>query len=341
MILVRRWADRRRIQKLKQSWEAFRAMCELEMVAQTAAAESSSPAGGAENGAALDKSENGYPVTSYAAHARQAIGATAGASLEGRFLRIKADTARLLPVLSEVVGRRAIEQEADAAERGMTELLNRVPSLADLQRLSPAEQETILRDWHVLYLFLSKLEGAMTGSAINGTALRAPADWTRRDARAGRSRLGGLASFGLEAAIVLGFIMLAAAMLGIDFAQVRRLGTAAIGRTPTRTAPTVAGADVSQTPTGETEVTASSAAPDFSSTPTSAPPVSGAAGASAPAIGPAPRPAPVTRAEQAFPLRMPRVVQPVLLRYGTVGTYLLAGAFVCGIALLFGLRSRT
>ena len=52
MILVRRWADRRRIQKLKQSWEAFRAMCELEMVAPTAAAESSSP-GGAENGAAL------------------------------------------------------------------------------------------------------------------------------------------------------------------------------------------------------------------------------------------------------------------------------------------------
>jgi len=63
--------------------------------------------------------------------------------------------------------------------------------------------------------------------------------------------------------------------------------------------------------------------------------------AGAPAAEPARGAAPVTRAEQAFAFRMPRVVQPVLLRYGTTGTYLLAGAFVCGIALLLGVRSRT
>jgi hypothetical protein len=336
MILVRRWADRRRIRQLKKQWEAFRAICELEIAAR----DSGEQADGAENGAAervengsADRSGNGLALAGHETAPAWRRSASVMAPLEGRFLRIKAETARLLPVLSEVVGRRALEQEAEAAQRDMTELLNRVPSLADLERMSAAEQQAILREWHVLYLFLAKLEGAMTGTAIHGAALSAPADWMRRDTRERRSRAAAVAGFGLEAAIVLGFLFLAAAMLGIDRSQVRQLGSAALRGDLGHAAHRVAGADVAQTPTGETEVTAS-AAPDSSSTQVSVP-------AAAP---PAPPTAPVTppaRTEQAFAFRMPRVVQPVLLRYGTAGSYLLAGAFACGLALLFGLRSRS
>jgi hypothetical protein len=341
MILLRQWADRRRIRQLKQSWEAFRAICELELAAHDHDPEAAQSPAGAANGSPIERSN--------ASH--HSAAAMTNAGLENRFLRIKAETARLLPVLSEVVGRRAIEQEAEAAQRDMTELLNRVPSLADLSEMTPLEHQAILREWHVLYLFLAKLEGAMTGSAVHGTALRAPTDWLRRDQRERRSRLSAIASFGLEAGIVLGFILMAAAMLGIDLNQARRFGSAALGRDRAQSAPTVAGADMAQTPTGETEVTAS-AAPDFSSTPGAVPAAGSAPAVAAPAA-PAAAPlasatAPATgvtaappRTEQAFAFRMPRVVQPVIQRYGTVGTYVLAGAFACGLALLFGLRSRT
>jgi hypothetical protein len=345
MILLRRWADRRRIRQLKQSWEAFRAICELELAAHDADPEG--PPDGAANGSPGSERPDEAP-------ARRGFVPPSSAGLEGRFLRIKAETARLLPVLSEVVGRRALEQEADAAQRDMTELLNRVPSLADLSEMTPAEHQALLREWHVLYLFLAKLEGAMTGSAVHGTALRAPVDWLRRDTRERHSRLSAIAGFGLEAGIVLGFILMAAAMLDIDLNQARRFASAVMGRDRAQTAPMVAGADVAQTPTGETEVTAS-AAPDSSSTPVSvpaagpppaatpgAPPgaASSQASAAAPAAPSGGSPVP-HHTEQAFAFRMPRVVQPVILRYGTVGTYILAGAFACGLALLFGLRSRT
>jgi hypothetical protein len=75
----------------------------------------------------------------------------------------------------------------------------------------------------------------------------------------------------------------------------------------------VSGAGVAQTPTGETEVTAP-AAPASSS---------GRAGSGS-----------------AFHFRMPRLVQPVILRYGTVGAFVLFGAFMSGLLLIFGVRSR-
>ncbi len=139
--------------------------------------------------------------------------------------------------------------------------------------------------------------------------------------------------------MILGFLFLGASILGIDAGDVRRL---ARGSSPVAE-PTeqIAGAAVAQ-PTGETEVTAP-AAPSSSS-----PPAAGVATASPPAgpAGPAvaaPAAAAPTRAavQSAFAFRMPRLVQPVIVRYGTVGALVLAGAFACGLLLLFGLRSRT
>jgi hypothetical protein len=152
----------------------------------------------------------------------------------------------------------------------------------------------------------------MTGSAVGGAALHAPSDWTRREERARGSRLRALGGLVAEAAVILGFVFVAGSILGIGAGDVRRL-TQGESRKPQET---IAGAAVAQ-PTGETEVTAPAA-------PSSSLP---------PAAGPAARPA--------VDFRMPRLVQPVFVRYGTAGALVLAGAFACGLLLLFGLRSRT
>jgi len=280
--MIRRWRDRRRIRALRRAWETFRATLEPMFAAPA------DEAGGTE--------ETSVPA----------------ADAEARFLALKEQTAKLLPVLGTVVGRRALEQEALAALRDMTELMNRTTTLAGARRLSAAQREDLLREWHVLYIFLAKLEGAMTGSAMDGAALAGPGVWAERENGFGgerkRSRLAGVVVFALEAAIVIGFVLAAASILGIgrDDLRLGAAGGASVG-----------GAGVAQAPTGETEVTAP-AAPTLSSS-ASAPPVS---------------------SRSSFRFRMPRLVQPVVMRYGTAGAFVLLGAFVSGLLLVFGVRSR-
>ena len=329
MRIVRRWADRRRIRELKRSWEAFHALLAHEIAVLEA--EEQVIARAAAQGDVVGESNGTRAATPALARSGARAASRAGSiPMEARFLRVKADVAGRLPALGEVVGRRALEQEAAAAQRDMTELLNRVPSLVEASRMPAAERAVILREWHVLYLFLSQLEGAMTGSAIGGAALQAPSDWTRREDPGRRSRLRGLAGFAAEATVIVGFLFLAASILGIGGHDIRRLvrGASPVVQSPE----TSAGAAVAQ-PTGETEVTAP-AAPSSSS-----PPAAGVATASPPAViaaGPAP-----AAVRPAFAFRTPRLVQPVIVRYGTVGALVLAGAFACGLLLLFGLRSRT
>lgn len=285
MKMLRRWADRRRIRALRGTWESFRDSLEpaLAAAAETASEEF--------EGGPLDH--------------RAAVLETQAAAADRRFLATKAATARHMPALSAIVGRRALEQEAAAAARDMTELMNRVPTLEDARHKSLEERDAILREWHVLYLFLAKLEGAMTGSAMDGAALSTPSEWAPREAGSSparrHSRLAGLAIFAVEVAIVVGFVLLVASILGIGTDDVRAVLS---GR------PAVEGAAVAQAPTGETEVTAPAAPAS------SRPPASSSS------------------------FRMPRLVQPVIARYGTVGTFVLIGAFACGLLLMFGLRSR-
>ncbi len=282
--MIRRWQDRRRIRALRRAWEIFRAT--LEPILATVAEE---------------------------------VASEPGAEAEARFLALKEQTAKRLPVLGTVVGRRALEQEALAALRDMTELMNRTTTLATARRLSAAQREDLLREWHVLYIFLAKLEGAMTGSAMDGAALAGPGVWAERDSGFGggerkRSRLAGVVVFALEAAIVIGFVFAAASILGIGRNDLR-LGAAG--------GASVGGAGVAQAPTGETEVTAPAA------------PTSSAAGR-----GPQAPAAAATSSRSSFRFRMPRLVQPVIMRYGTAGAFVLLGAFASGLLLVFGVRSR-
>jgi hypothetical protein len=273
MNMLRRWADRRRIRALRRSWEAFRVSLALEL-------------------ATASQDDEDAPESAAIASPR-----------DNRFLATKAATARRMPALSAVVGRRALEQEAAAAARDMTELMNRVPTLADARQKSLLERDEILREWHILYLFLAKLEGAMTGSATDGAALSTPAEWTQRQLTpqpGGRSRLAKVAVLAVEVAIVIGFLLLVASFLGIGADDLRGVLSGRSG---------VEGAAVAQAPTGETEVTAP-AAPASSS------------------------------ASSSSSFRMPRLVQPVIMRYGTLGTFVLCGAVACGLLLMFGLRSR-
>lgn len=287
MKMLRRWADRRRIRALRRTWESFRDSLEPALAAETANDMPDTVAGTPDPGEGVRDMQAGP-----------------GAAEDRRFLATKAATARHMPVLSAVVGRRSLEQEAAAAARDMTELMNRVPTLEDARHKSRDERDAILREWHVLYLFLAKLEGAMTGSAVDGAALRTPSEWAPRDAGAApagrRSRLRGMAIFAVELAIVIAFVLLVASILGFGTDDVRAVLS---GR------PAVEGAAVAQAPTGETEVTAPAA--------------------------PASHPSSFSSS-----FRMPRLVQPVIARYGTVGTFVLVGAFACGLLLMFGLRSR-
>ena len=87
MTMFKRWTDRRRIRRLARSWHRFRAA-----------------------------------VQPWFAAAQEPP-----ARRERAFLAVKSRVASQLPVLGEVYGRRALEQEALAAMRDMTELVNRGP----------------------------------------------------------------------------------------------------------------------------------------------------------------------------------------------------------------------
>jgi hypothetical protein len=80
---------------------------------------------------------------------------------EEEFLRLKAKIAHLLPVLTVVERGRTIDPEALAAVRDITEMLNSFTTLATPEPLTRAETEEIIAQWHRLFIFLNKLEGAL------------------------------------------------------------------------------------------------------------------------------------------------------------------------------------
>jgi len=316
MRILRRWADRRRIRRLRRAWETLRATVEPQF---------SKADGGDEVPVTVTEAEKrfipGFELGPFRPGGGPAVANSAAE--EGRFLALKARTARALPVLSQVADDGELEAEAFAAGRDMTDLMNRVATLADAQRMPPAERASFAREWHVIYLFLARLEGALTGSTAAGVALarattRVPRHSASRFPAAARSSwgLGRVVAIAVEAAILIGFVAMAASFLGIDAADFR----VALSGRPSHS---VEGVGVAQAPTGETEVTA--------------PP--------APASSPVSTPAAVLASSSPLPseqfkFRMPRLVQPVITRYGTVGVFVLFGAFVSGLLLMFGARSR-
>lgn len=275
MGLWKRWSDRRRIRQLARSWQQFRHVLE----------------------------------------GRFRAPGQVSSGRERRFLRVQARVAQRLPMLGQVYGRRSLEQDAQAAMRDMTELMNRMSSLGQAGELTPEEKGTLLTEWHVLYLFLRKLEGTLTGSTADGVVL---ADSKLREAEpiyAGSrgmqpSRRSGMLGFVAPAAVIVAILWAAVTYFDIDRADLvswidnarsRITDTAEIAVTENAEGH---GAAVAQAPTGETEVPAP-AAPKLSQT-----------------------------------FRMPRLVQPVVRRYGTTGALVLGGALLTGTLFLFGLRSR-
>jgi hypothetical protein len=316
MRILKRWTDQRRIRTLRRDWETFRAVVEAEF-GMGESGDEPTPGTGVE-----DRFIPGFDLGALRSGGRSAE--MTSVAEERRFLTLKAQTARSLPALAQVGAGRELESEAVAAAREMNDLLNRVATLADAKRLSPAERASFTREWHVIYLFLARLEGALTGSSPAGVALdrastHIPRGSAFRFAAPGpsRTRWGRVTGGLVEAAILIGLVWLAASLLGINAANLR---SALSGRPASHP---VEGVGVAQAPTGETEVTAPPA-------PASAPvstPAAVQAGAS-------------SRSTEEFKFRMPRIVQPVFIRYGTVGVFVLFGAFVSGLLLLFGARSR-
>ncbi len=258
MALFKRLADRRRIRKLARSWQEFRATLE--------------PWFG-----------NEEPVPE---------------SRERAFLVIKSSVAQQLPVLGQVYGRRPLEQESIAAQRDITELMNRMNSLSSATKLGAPERDEMFSEWHVLYIFLNKLEGTLTGSTADGVVLaeatRTESEHTYLHGPVPRQR-GSLLGFVVRATVVAVLLIIIAMVLGFDADHIRAWLPG-----PDQ----VDGAAVAQAPTGETEVPAPSA-PLLSHV-----------------------------------FRMPRLVQPVVSRYGTAGVAILCGALLTGTLMLFRLRSR-
>ncbi len=363
MRIVRRWVDRRRVRALRRDWESFRTMIEPNLPAGESSVEIDEgmpdPTGDEAAGsgspaewrfipdvepetlsAEIDCARSGAPRPSVSA-------VPVSLAEEKRFLVLKTRIARRSPLLQQVVGGRALEEEALAAGRDMADLMTRAGTLVAARRFPPHEGDDFRREWHVVYLFLAKLEGAMTGSAETGAVLLRPGTsaGSARTVFAGANRpragvaWGKAISFVVEAAILLVFVWMAASMLGIKPGDVRsslRETWAGVSRSErasvaasNKSVAKVEGAAVVQAPTGETEVTAP-AAPASSSRAVVTAPANPTPGTSASGIP----------AASAVHFRMPRVVQPVILRYGTLGAFLLFGAFVSGLLLVFGMRSR-
>ncbi|MGD8396899.1 MAG: hypothetical protein PVF43_15625 [Candidatus Eiseniibacteriota bacterium] len=210
MKMFRRWSDRRRIRRLAGRWQCFRTALEPWFDADT----------------------------------------RPPARLERAFLATKSHIALELPVLGQVHGSRALEQEALAAMRDMTELMNRMSGLGDAATLDATERDSLVREWHVLYIFLNKLEGTLTGSAADGVVLAAGEGPGYLPAAAAPRGGSGLLGFVTRALVVALLLVAVAMVLGID-------GDDILSRLPGSEGSD--GAVVAQAPTGETEVPAPAA----------------------------------------------------------------------------------
>ncbi len=147
---------------------------------------------------------------------------------EEQFLALKAKIAHLLPVLTVIEKGRSIDPEALAAVRDITEMLNSFTTLATPEPFSKDETEDIIAQWHRIFIFLNKLEGALKDRRY-GFLIRGERAGELQPAAQRPSFGGGLVRFLIGLVIVVGVGVLIAGLLGITPDQARETAQQGIG----------------------------------------------------------------------------------------------------------------
>jgi hypothetical protein len=139
---------------------------------------------------------------------------------EEQFLALKARIAHLLPVLTVIERGRNIDPEALAAVRDITEMLNSFSTLATPEPFSKEETEEVIAQWHRIFIFLNKLEGAIKDRRY-GFLIRGERTEASHAAEARGGIAGGFVRFLIGLVIILAAGVLIAGLLGITIDQTR------------------------------------------------------------------------------------------------------------------------
>jgi hypothetical protein len=241
---------------------------------------------------------------------------------EERFLALKARIAHLLPVLTVVQRGSVSDPEALAAVRDITEMLNFFTTLSTPEPLTKEEVDEVIAQWHRIFIFLNKLEGALKDRS-HGFLMRAE---SVGDLAGTRGRFaGGLVRFLLAFVTVVGAGVLIVGLLGITPEQamesLERAGGLILGEGTT--GPAVARND---------ERAVSESGSDESIAPGSDAKEGNTQAEGKPFIR--------TKEVERKKGRVPVAMRPVLREYGRHLTMILFAILLGAIVLLFFLRVR-
>jgi hypothetical protein len=242
---------------------------------------------------------------------------------EERFLALKARIAHLLPVLTVVQRGSVSDPEALAAVRDITEMLNFFTTLSTPEPLTKEEVDEVIAQWHRIFIFLNKLEGALKDRS-HGFLMRA--EGMDGDPAGARGKfVGGLVRFLLAFVTVVGAGVLVVGLLGITSEQamqtLERAGGLILGEGAT--GPAVARS-------GDSAVSESGSEESI------APGTDAREGNTQAESKPFIRTKEVERKKS----RVPVAMRPVLREYGKHLTMILFAILLGAIVLLFFLRVR-
>jgi hypothetical protein len=244
---------------------------------------------------------------------------------EEQFLALKAKIAHLLPVLTVIERGRSIDPEALAAVRDITEMLNSFTTLATPEPFSKEDIEGIIAQWHRIFIFLNKLEGALKDRRY-GFLIRGERTGEGQLAAPRASVGGSLLRFLIGLVIVTAVGVLIAGLLGITVDQARETAEKGLGLV------------LGEGTTGP--AAARSAAPDSSMTGLVVETVPAAQGPQEDPTGPQPKKKFIRTKAVEQPSSIPTALRPLMRQYGRHLTMIVFAVFLAAIVFLFFVRVR-
>ncbi|UCF78259.1 MAG: hypothetical protein JSW03_09155 [Candidatus Eiseniibacteriota bacterium] len=240
---------------------------------------------------------------------------------EEEFLRLKAKIAHLLPVLTVIEKGGSIDPEALAAVRDITQMLNSFATLATPEPLTAEQTEEIISQWHTIFIFLNKLEGALKDRRYGFVGRGSTA---AQEGSFGHFFGSRLVRFLLSLVVVIAGVVLIAGLLDIDLEDARdafdRGGSVILGR------------EAASTETG------SSRADTTAATDSVAAATTGAGEAAPKGRGIAPAVRRTIGAEQES--IVPSALRPLVRQYGKHLTMIVFAVFLAGVVFLFFVRVK-
>ncbi len=244
---------------------------------------------------------------------------------EEQFLALKAKIAHLLPVLTVIERGRSIDPEALAAVRDITEMLNSFTTLATPEPFSREEIEEIIAQWHRIFIFLNKLEGALKDRRY-GFLIRGERTGEGQMVTPRASVGGSLLRFLIGLVIVIAVGVLIAGLLGITVEQARETAQQGLGLV------------LGEGTTGP--ASARSSAPDSSMTGLVVETVPASQGPQQDPAGAQPKKKFIRTKAVERPSSIPTALRPLVQQYGRHLTMIVFAVFLAAIVFLFFVRVR-